>query len=241
MKTRFIPVLAMTGALLAGMTPSIATAEDKPAFSGFLGDYSGFQESEKVRGAWTYIKPGASIQTLKGYNKIMLDPVTVHGGSDDVFRDIDPADLQQAAKNFQAILTSTIGSDYPIVTGPGPEVLRMRVALTGSVPRAPEHGIASYIPVALVFRAGKAVADSATEKQEIQVEVTVEMEFLDSVSNERLFAGVDSHRGSKETVPESDPDYNARTMDKAFEYWAGTIKDRLDEGHGKLDQDDTYQ
>lgn len=60
---------------------------------------------------------------------------------------------------------------------------------------------------------------------------------LDSVSNERLFAGVDSHRGSKETVPESDPDYSARTMDKAFEFWAGTIKDRMDEAHGKLAQD----
>ena len=239
MKTRLILSLAMSSALLAGMAPSIATAEDKPAFSGFLGDYSGFQESEKVRGAWTYFKPGTSIETLKGYNKILLDPVQVHGGSEDVFKDIDPAELQQAAENFQAILTSTIGSDYPVVTEPGPDVLRMRVALTGSVPRDPKHGVASYIPVALVFRAGKAVADSATEKQEIQVDVTVEMEFLDSVSNERLFAGVDSHRGSKETVPESDPDYSARTMDKAFEFWARTIKDRLDEGHGKLEQDDT--
>jgi hypothetical protein len=63
------------------------------------------------------------------------------------------------------------------------------------------------------------------------------MEFLDSLSNERLFAAVDSHRGSKEAVPDADPDYSAKTMDKAFEFWAGTIKDRLDEAHGKLGQD----
>jgi hypothetical protein len=206
MKSRFIVSLAMASALLAGMAPSIATAEDKPAFSGFLGDYSGFQESERVKGAWAYSKPGADIKILKNYNKIMLDPVQVHGGADDVFKDIDPAELQKAAESFHAMLASTIGSDYPVVTEPGADVLHMRAALTGSVPRDPKHGVTSYLPVMLVFRAGKAATHSATDKQEIQVEVTVEMEFLDSLSNERLFAAVDSHRGSKEAVPDADPD-----------------------------------
>ena len=239
MKSRHILSLVMAGALLAGMTPSITADEEKPAFSGFLGDYSGFKEGEKVKGAWAYSRPGTGIEVLKNYNKIMLDPVQVYGGSDDIFKDIEPAELQRAAESFHAILASTIGSDYPIVTEPGADVLHMRAALTGSVPRDPKHGVASYLPVMLVFRAGKAATHSATDKEEIQVEVTVEMEFLDSLSNERLFAAVDSHRGSKEAVPESDPDYSAKTMDKAFEFWAGTIKDRLDEGHGKLGQQET--
>lgn len=237
MKTRSILSLAMAASLLLGMTPSIASDEEKPAFSGYLGDYSGFQEGEKVKGSWTYSKPGTDIKILKNYNKIMLDPVQVYGGADDVFKDVEPAELQQAAESFQAILASTLGSDYPIVTEPGADVLHMRAALTGSTPRDPKHSVASYIPVALIFRAGKAAANSATDKQEIQVEVTVEMEFLDSLSNERLFAAVDSHRGSTESVPESDPDYSAKTMDKAFEFWARTIKERMDEAHGKLAQE----
>ena len=130
-------------------------------------------------------------------------------------------------------LASTLGSDYPIVTEPGPDVLHVRAALTGSVPKDPEHSVLSFIPVALVFNAGKAAADAATGKKEFQVDVTAEMEFMDSVSNERLMAAVDSRMAGKETVEKSDPDYNAKTMEAAFKFWAKTIKDRLDEAHGK--------
>jgi hypothetical protein len=207
--------------------------EDKPVFSGFLGDYSGFQESERVKGAWTFTRPGFNINDFEKYNRVILDPVVIYDGPDNAFKDIDPADLQQAADNFHAQLASTLGSDYPVVTEPGADVLRLRAALTGSVPRPPEHGLLSYTPVGLVFRVGKAATDSATDKEEIQVEVTMEVEFMDSISNERLMAGVDSHMAGKKTVEKSDPDYNAKTMDEAFRFWAQTIKDRLDEAHGR--------
>ncbi|MFW9943954.1 MAG: DUF3313 family protein, partial [Candidatus Sifarchaeia archaeon] len=46
----------------------------------------------------------------------------------------DQAQLQQAADDFHAELASKLGSDYPVVTEPGPDVLHLRAALTGSVP-----------------------------------------------------------------------------------------------------------
>jgi len=225
--------LAITGSLIVALAPPLVLGEDKPDFSGFLGDYSGFHESDRVKGAWIYTKPGISITDLEKYNRVILDTVVIHDGPDDAFKDIDPADLQQAADDFHAQLASTLGSDYPVVTEPGPDVLRLRAALTGSVPKSPEHGLLSYTPVGLLFRAGKAATDSATDKEEIQVEVTMEMEFMDSVSNERLMAAVDSHMAGKESVEKADPDYSAKTMDAAFRFWAQTIKDRLDEAHGR--------
>ena len=102
---------------------------------------------------------------LENTIKVILDPVVVDGGSDDVFKDIDPAQLQQAADDFHDQLASMLDSDYPVVTEPGPDVLHVRTALTGSVPRPPEHGLLSYTPVGLVFRAGQAATDSATDKK----------------------------------------------------------------------------
>jgi len=234
MKIQAIRKLAILIPLCVALAPVIAMGEeDKPAFSGFLGDYSGFQESNRVKGAWTYSKPGISINDFDKYNKVILDPVGIYHGPDDAFKDIDPAVLQQAADNFHAQLASTLGADYPVVTEPGPDVLRLRTALTGSVPKPPEHGLLSYTPVGLLFRAGQAATDSATDKEEIQVDVTMEIEFMDSVSNERLMAGVDSHMAGKESVEKADPNYNAKTMDAAFRFWAQTIKDRLDEAHGR--------
>jgi hypothetical protein len=230
---RIIRKLVITGSLIAALVPPAALGEDKPDFSGFLGDYSGFHESERVKGAWIYNKAGMSITDLGKYNKVILDAVVVYGGSGDVFKDIDPAALQQAADDFHAELASTLGTDYPVVTEPGPDVLHVRTALTGSVPKDPEHSVFSYIPVALVFRAGKAAANAATDKEEIQVDVTMEMDFMDSASKERLMAAVDSRMAGKQSVEKSDPDYNAKTMDAAFQFWAKTIKDRLDEAHGK--------
>jgi hypothetical protein len=234
MKIQAIRKLAMLIPLCVALAPVIAMSEeDKPAFSGFLGDYSGFQASDRVNGAWTYAKPGISIDNFDKYNKVILDPVVIYRGPADAFKDIDPAALQQAADNFHAQLASTLGADYPVVTEPGPDVLRLRAALTGSVPKPPEHGLLSYTPVGLLFRAGQAATDSATDKEQIQVDVTMEIEFMDSVSNERLMAGVDSHMAGKESVEKSDPDYNAKTLDAAFHFWAQTIKDRLDEAHGR--------
>ena len=234
MQNQYMRKLAMTIPLCIALAPVIAMGEeDKPAFSGFLGDYSGFHASDRVKGAWTYTKPGTNLNDFEKYNRVILDPVVIQDGPDNAFKDIDPAELQQAADDFHAVLASTLGSDYPVVTEPGPDVLRLRTALTGSVPKPPEHGLLSYTPVGLLFRAGQAATNSATDKEEIQVEVTMEIEFMDSVSNERLMAGVDSHMAGKESVEKSDPDYNAKTMDAAFRFWAQTIRDRLDEAHGR--------
>jgi hypothetical protein len=216
-----------------GIFSEFAHSEDKPAFSGFLGDYGDFAESTRVKGAWVYFKPGMNIADLKQYNKVILEPVQLYGGSGDVFKDVDKEQLEKAAQMLHQKIADALGSDYPLVSEPGTDVLRIRAALTGAAPRDRKYGAASYIPVALLFRAAKAGADAATDKEEIQVEATMEAEFIDSTSNERIMAAVDSHRGEAVTVDEKNPDIEANTMDDAFEFWAKTIKMRLDEAHGK--------
>ena len=81
-----------------GVFSGIAHGEDQPVFSGFPRDYSDFAESPHVKGAWFYIKPGKTMADLKQYNKVILEPVQVYGGSDDVFKDVDTAELEKAAK-----------------------------------------------------------------------------------------------------------------------------------------------
>jgi len=216
-----------------GVFSGIAHGEDKPVFSGFLGDYSDFAASPHVKGAWFYIKPGKTMADLKQYNKVILEPVQLYDGSGDVFKDVDTEQLDQATRSLHQKIADALGSDYPLVSEPGTDVLRIRVALTGAVPTDRKYGVAGYIPVALVFRAAKAGAHAATDKDEIQIEATMEAEFIDSSSNERIMAVVDRHRGEAVTVDEKNPDIEASTMDDAFDFWASTMKKRLDEGHGK--------
>ena len=229
MSAKNVKLWVVFSAIWIAIFSGFAHSEDKPAFSGFLGDYGDFAESTRVKGAWVYIKPGKTIADLKQYNKVILEPVQLYGGSDDAFKDIDTEELEKAAKRLHKKIADALGSDYPLVSEPGTDVLRIRAALTGAVPRDRKYGVAGYIPVALVFRAAKAGTQAATDKDEIQVEVTMEAEFIDSTSNERIMAAVDSHRGEAVTVDEKDPDIEANTMDDAFAFWAKTIKKRLDE------------
>ena len=62
--------------LLAATLPfSNLLAEEKPAFSGFLGNYSDFTESKRVKGAWIYSKQEFTVDDLKNYDKLVIDPV----------------------------------------------------------------------------------------------------------------------------------------------------------------------
>ena len=61
----FLRRLVFSGLLLLALAPVTGSAADKPQFSGFLEDYTGFEESPKISGAWRYIKPGAKLSDLK--------------------------------------------------------------------------------------------------------------------------------------------------------------------------------
>lgn len=240
MFTQFVKAGLALGVFCLGVfAGGVYSDEKKPEFSGFLGDYSGFVESDRVKGAWVYAKPGLKLEDLKQYNKVILEPVQVYSGDAEVFKDVDQDELDKAAKRLHDKIAEALGSDYPQVTEPGADVLRIRIALTGAVPRDREYGVMGYIPVALVFRAAKAGARAVADEDEIRVEATMEAEFIDSVSHERLMAAVDSHQGEAVTVDEKDPDIKARTMDEAFEFWGETIKRRLDEAHGIVFDVDT--
>ena len=47
------------------------------------------RKAGKLQGAWTCFKPGTGIEPLKKHTKIMLDPVPLQGGADDVFKDTE--------------------------------------------------------------------------------------------------------------------------------------------------------
>ena len=68
-----ITIVALVGCI--GMfNVSISAAKDlKP--SGFLDDYSGFEESEKIKGLYVKKNPRHSVGD---YNKFLIDPVMVY-------------------------------------------------------------------------------------------------------------------------------------------------------------------
>ncbi|MEN8728953.1 MAG: DUF3313 domain-containing protein [Desulfuromonadales bacterium] len=169
--------------------------------SGFLVDYSQLTLGGEDRAALTYVNPDVD---FKNYDALMFDRVSVWLSPEAENRDVDPAVFKKMSDYFLNALVKAVEDGYTVVDQPGPNVIRVRAAITDVEPSDP---VAKAISVDNIGTGG----------------AEAEMELLDSMSSERLAAAVDSRRGGKPASRGAWED----TKD-AFDYWAGRFRERLD-------------
>ncbi len=176
---------------------------------------------------------------------MLVDRIRVWFKEDSEYQGIDPDELKMLTDYFYAAIEKTIGDTYPMVAEPGSDVLRLRIAVTDLVPNKPEASVTSLVvPFLWVGEAGAGAATSEPGSTPFTSEATIEVEAIDSVSNQQIAAYMDTLVGKKynwtngigEGVSSyvkaySKWDYTKQSMD----HWAKLIRQRLDEAHGKTD------
>lgn len=215
------------------VTPILA--EDKPEYSGFLGDYSQLQsraDSEMIYN-YVYEKPNTD---LASYNKFLIDAVTVFPSKDANFKGINANDLALLQKHFHDALAKALteNNGYQVVEEAGPGVIRIRAAFTDLVPVSPVMNTATtVIPQARLL---SGVISAATGSNLYVGQVGVEAEFLDAQTNERV-AAVASKQAGKKYVPFTDKKFDPTStwgqVEQAMDYWAKKLRKRVDALHGK--------
>ncbi len=187
--------------------------------TGFLSDYSQLKPGGEGRSALLYIKPDVN---LKPYTKLMFDRIVVMLSDQAEYKALDPAVVTMLTDYYQKALFKAMESGYEIVDKPGPDVLRVRVAITELKPSKPvTNTLSTIIPVGVVVAgATKAVTDDNLGTGE----AGTEFELLDSLTGERFAASVDRRQGGKAMFRGEWDDTKA-----AFDYWAQTFRKRLDE------------
>ena len=190
--------------------------------SGFLGDYSMLKPGGDDRAALVYIKPGTD---FKPYNKIMFDRILVSLADEAEHKEADPALLAEMAEYYQEALINAVKGGYTQVDKPGPDVLRVRVVITGIKPSSPvSNTLSTIVPVGMVV----AGATKAASGDNLGTgEAATEIEVVDSVTGERLAAAVDRRQGGKSAFGGKWDDTK-----EAFDYWATRFRERLDEVRG---------
>jgi hypothetical protein len=192
-------------------------------YSGFLGDYSKLQAGPKGGVNQRYIKEGVN---LKQYNKIMLDQVRFYFKNDAADKGIDASEMQELSDNFSRAVIDALGSAYPLVAKPGPNVMRVRLAITDmELPNRALNTITTVVPAGLVI---STIKSGITGKGTFVGEISMEAECLDSTTNELLAEGVDRRSGGK-----IDSMSKFGTADEAFKFWAQRLRIWLDEVHGQ--------
>jgi hypothetical protein len=167
------------------LTASIAFAAEDFTRSGFLGNptvYDLLKPGES--GGYRWLKPGVD---LKKYNKFMVDSVIFFLADKADYKGIDPQEMKELCDDFNKVLVAAFKDKLPIVAEPGPNVARVRFAITNVQPSRPGvSAVTSIVPVGLGV---SVVKKGATGGWVGSGETAAELIILDTATNEIIAMG----------------------------------------------------
>jgi len=173
-----------------------ALAQDLQS-SGFLSDYSQLKKTSDKFMGHSYLVQGAE-DTMANYTAVIIDQPEIFIAPNSKYKGMKPDDMKALADAFRTSMSQALAQDFTIVEQAGPNVLYVRFALTNLQLKKKRKGLLSYTPVGLVAGAAKsALTTDITKKIDLKG-LTMEMEILDSNSEQQLAAAVEVRSGSKE-------------------------------------------
>jgi len=199
-----------------------ATTEQVPnvRMSGFLGDYSKLHPGRPGQAEFTYRDTGVD---LSKYRKAMLDPVQIWAAENNsALSDLSREDQQLLVDYLYVALRDALAKDYTLVNEPGPDVMRIRCAITEARADSPVKDLLSTVtPIGLGISYAKRLATGTHSGVGI---VSVEGELLDSTTGKRIAAVIDRRAGTKSLVGK--PTRWGDVQD-AFNFWARRMQTNL--------------
>ena len=135
--------------------------------------------------SWNYSKPNLD---LRKYHSIIVDRTAVYGGADAQFDGIDQGDRQKFAAMTTEALTSEIGKAFPVVSRPGPGVVRLKMTLLGVDKTT--GGVATATRVTPIGFAMSAVKSIRGKQGTFTGSVLYAVELTDARTGELLIAAV---------------------------------------------------
>lgn len=207
---------------------------------GFLSDYTKLKAEGSDSDAFLYINP--KIDRSK-YKKVMIDRIKIYLKDDAESKEIDPSELKELADYFHNGILKKISADYPVVQEVGPDVLRLRIAITDLVPNKVKASVVTLaVPFLWVAEGGAGVAEDKAGSTPFVGEASIELETLDSVSSQQVAAYIETQLAKKYNWTEGVGSGVSSYMDaystwdytkKAMDYWVEMIRKRLDDAHSK--------
>jgi hypothetical protein len=208
--------MAMAIVIVLAFMVSTGMAKEDKTFSGFLGDPQVYKQMKPgpeggVKLRW--LKPGVD---LKVYNNFMVDSVIFFFADKSEYKGIDPQEMKELADKFNQALVAAFKDKYPIVTEPGPDVARIRIAITNVKASSPGvSAVTSILPIGLAV---SAVKKGATDSWSGSGATGAEMMILDSTTNDVIGMAVDDKSAS----------FGERfskwgSAEEAFKFWSERI------------------
>ena len=223
---QILTAVLVCGLLLGatGCSTNRQQTKGTPETSGFLGDYSQMQAGLADRANLYYEAPNVN---WAKYTKIWIKPIELwnSGDPDSPMGKLSSDDQQKLIDLLNTSLVNALSTNFTMVDQGGPDVLIIHGAITEAKKSKPVAGLVSsvYLPLKIVSLGKQALMGSAIGVGS----VTIEAEFLDGDTNERLAAVVDSRSGT--TAIRSKFDGTWGDVSTSFDWWAARLNQRLTE------------
>lgn len=204
----------LAGALAICLLIISSGCESTPKHSGFLGDYYRNLEPGPKDGAGErWFKPGVDFSK---YNRFMIDHVVFYYAPDSEDKSIRAEDIKQLTDAFTLEIVKALKDKYPIVTEPGKDVARLRIALTDVKKNPPP--ISDLSTVMPRERRLNEMRNVSLNTWSGTGKTTAELMVVDSSTNEVIAAA----------VVERAAGFAGNGAMEAFRYWAGRIRGYID-------------
>ena len=172
---------------------------------GFLTDYSNLKK-ENPR-TLRYFNPEFP---LKQYTKFIIVPIQVEFYDEKAAASLPHSEVLHLKNYMRGAIVKAISDKYPIVTQPGPDVARLRIAITDLQESKPAIGL---LPNSRMLEAATGGA-------------AMEAELIDSQTGKQVAAIIETQVGDKISLHGMDKWSSARG---AMDFWAQRFRKRLDE------------
>jgi hypothetical protein len=224
--------VVLAGWLLAGCSQTAAPAPNliqrvqgetpaPPPPSGFLGnDYSLLTPPAEGSDQKAMLRYVNSNVTWSSYNRLLIAPVTFWAADDSKISSTDQQTLCNYAYNE---FVKVLGKNFILANQPGPNVMKISVALTDATTATP--GLRSISVVVPQARALSAVKMLATGSYAFVGSAQGAFKANDSVSGQLLAAAVDERLGG--TSVKNVDVFKWGDAENAIDYWATLVDKRL--------------
>jgi len=187
----------------------------------FLGEYAKYLTPGPKGGAkLRWIKPGVD---LTKYKKFMIDYAVFAFADDSESKVINGDEMKKLGDACTLAIIDSLKDKYPIVSDPGPDVMRLRFAIVDLKQSRPGvSAITSVIPVGLGL---SIIKKGATDSWSGSGATTSQWMVIDSMTDEVIGVAEDDYKaGFTERFSKWG------SAEEAFKYWGKRIRQIADEG-----------
>ncbi|MCG7562603.1 MULTISPECIES: DUF3313 family protein [Pseudoalteromonas] len=214
---RHIAIWAILALFITGCASTQQTTR-----SGFLPDYQRLKPSDTYPDTALYVSEQLKNGALKQIRTIYLPHFEVWLQLNDEAKvSLSPADVAKLSIYMQAQLQQKLSVHYQVLLEQpqvlGPDVLTIRGAFTQIEFAPSEMEVRDFIPVRLVYSAGKSAYLMATEQSEVVTSVSLESMFYLGDSQEPVLM-MSAHK-AVESVVKQNGDENAQAVKAVLDVW----------------------